>query len=102
MPSKQSCCRDSLERFGYLPGSYLVDKVWSFVVLYPEPTGEVSYQEKSTTIVMGHDISIMFADPGPHVVEAVLTFLTTLGMDTFPLDNAEDEPIRGISAAWIL
>jgi hypothetical protein len=39
-----------------------------------------------------YDISIMFADPGPHVVEVVLTFSTTPGMDTFPLDNDDDEP----------
>jgi hypothetical protein len=37
-----------------------------------------------------YDISIMFADPGPHTVEVVLTFSTTLDMDTFPVDT--DEP----------
>jgi hypothetical protein len=37
-----------------------------------------------------YDISIMFADPGPHAVEVVLTFSTTLDMDTFPVDT--DEP----------
>jgi hypothetical protein len=39
-----------------------------------------------------YDISIMFADPGPHVVEVVLTFSTTPGMDKFPLDTDTAEP----------
>jgi hypothetical protein len=39
-----------------------------------------------------YDISIMFADPGPHAVEVVLTFSTPPDMDMFPLDANGDEP----------
>jgi hypothetical protein len=39
-----------------------------------------------------YDISIMFADPGPHAVEVVLTFSTPPDMDMFPLDADDDEP----------
>jgi hypothetical protein len=36
-----------------------------------------------------YDISIMFADPGPHAVEVVLTFSTPPDMNTFPVDAEE-------------
>lgn len=36
-----------------------------------------------------YDISILFADPGPHAVEVVLTFSTPPAVDNFPMEAAE-------------